>query len=136
MNSLIFSTATRLLMPLLLVFSLFLLIRGHHAPGGGFVGGLVAAGAFVLQALATDVDTARRLLRIDSRTIAVAGLSVALISGIVGPLVGRPFMTGLWLGGAESLAGTPVVFDVGVYLAVFGVTLTVLFSLAEGQRWK
>ncbi len=66
MTSLILSTATRYMLPLLLLFSIFLLLRGHNEPGGGFVGGLVAAAAFALYAIAFDVATARRTLGVET----------------------------------------------------------------------
>ena len=68
MTSLILRTATRFLMPLLLLFALFLLFRGHNEPGGGFVGGLVVAAAFVLYAIAYGVDAGRRALLVDPST--------------------------------------------------------------------
>lgn len=136
MTSLILSTATRLLLPLLLLFSIFLLLRGHNEPGGGFVGGLVAAAAFALNAIAYGVAAARRLLIIDPRALIGAGLLVAAGSGAVSLVLRQPFMTGQWgslehptLGRLEI--GTPLLFDVGVYLVVLGVTLTIIFALAE-----
>lgn len=138
MTSLILSTATRLLLPILLMFSLFLLLRGHNEPGGGFVGGLVAASGFALYSLAAGVAAARRLLRIDTRFIALAGLGLSLASGVAGLVSGRPFLSGLWAVGAEGgfAAGTPLLFDAGVYLLVVGIVLTVLFTLAEEQQWN
>jgi len=134
MTSLILSTATRYMLPLLLLFSIFLLLRGHNEPGGGFVGGLVAAAAFALYAIAYDVATARRTLGIDSRTLIGLGLLVALTSGVIGLVAGQPFMTGLWSEYAVPLmgkVGTPLLFDIGVYLVVICVTLTIIFGLAE-----
>jgi multicomponent Na+:H+ antiporter subunit B len=137
MNSLILSSAARLLLPLLLLFSVFLLLRGHHEPGGGFAGGLVAAAGFSLLLIAFDVPTARRALGLDPRTLIGIGLVVALVSGLFGPLTGRPFLTGVWAylpmpGGALDL-GTPLLFDVGVYLVVVGTALTVILTLAEEE---
>jgi len=135
MTSLILRTATRFLMPLLLLFALFLLLRGHNEPGGGFVGGLVVAAAFVLYAIAYGVDASRRALLVAPSTLLGAGLLVALGSGVPAILVGRPFLTAIWTTiGAEPAAfdvGTPLVFDVGVFLAVIGVVLTIVFTLAE-----
>ncbi len=134
MTSLILSTATRYILPLLLLFSVFLLLRGHNEPGGGFVGGLVAAAAFALYVIAFDVATARRTLGIDPRTLVGLGLLVALGSGLVSLLAGQPFMTGLWSSYTVPLlgkVGTPLFFDIGVYLVVIGVTLTIIFALAE-----
>lgn len=138
MNSLILRTATRFLLTLLLLFSIFLLLRGHNEPGGGFVGGLVAASGFVLYAVGYGTHEARRALGFDTRTFIGAGLLIAIASTLVAPLRGLPFMTGVW--GAIPVAadavlelGTPVVFDVGVYLAVIGVALTVILAMAEEQ---
>jgi multicomponent Na+:H+ antiporter subunit B len=136
MTSLILSTAARYLLPLLLLFSLFILVRGHNAPGGGFVGGLIAAAAFALNAIAFDVHTARRTLRLDPRTLIPAGLTIALASAIIALFSGEPFMAGKWftvyIPGLEELdVGTPLLFDCGVYLLVLGVTLTMILTLAE-----
>jgi len=134
MTSMILSTATRYLLPLLLLFSVFLLLRGHNEPGGGFVGGLVAAAGFSLHAIAYGVDMARRLLGIDPRALMGLGLGVAAVSGLFGLGVGWPFMTGLWSAGTVTVLGhigTPLLFDVGVYLVVVGVVLTIVFELSE-----
>jgi multisubunit Na+/H+ antiporter MnhB subunit len=135
MTSSILQTAARVLMPLLLLFAVFLLLRGHNQPGGGFVGGLVVASSFVLYSIAFGVDAGRRALLVNPPTLLGVGLLTALASGIPGVLTGRPFMTALWtdLGaGRGSIAvGTPLVFDVGVFLAVIGVVLTIVFTLAE-----
>jgi multicomponent Na+:H+ antiporter subunit B len=136
MTSLILSTAARYLLPLLVLFSLFILIRGHNEPGGGFIGGLVAAAAFALNAIAFDARSTRRTLRVDPRMLIPAGLSIALVSGIVSLLYGDPFMTGKWFSvfipGLEQVdIGTPLVFDCGVYLLVLGVALTMILTLTE-----
>ena len=129
-NSPIFRTAARLLMPLLLLFSVFLLLRGHNQPGGGFVGGLIAAAAFALYAIAFGVQRARQALLVRPMTLLGAGLLIALISGLPSVLRGRPFLTALWLSGPVAV-GTPALFDVGVFLVVAGVVLMMIFSLAE-----
>jgi multicomponent Na+:H+ antiporter subunit B len=135
-DSPILRSGTRYLVPLMLLFSVFLLARGHNAPGGGFVGGLVAATAFALVLLAEGLDAARRLLRWDPRALVAAGLLVALLSGLAPLLQGRAFMTGLWLKRPLPVlgkVGSPVVFDVGVYLVVLGIVLAILFALAEEE---
>ena len=129
-NSPIFRTAARLLMPLLLLFSVFLLLRGHNQPGGGFVGGLIAAAAFALYAIAFGVQRARQALLVRPMTLLGAGLLIALVSGLPSVLRGRPFLTALWLSGPVAV-GTPALFDVGVFLVVAGVVLMMIFSLAE-----
>jgi multicomponent Na+:H+ antiporter subunit B len=135
-GSLVLRSGARLLVPLMLLFSLFLLVRGHNEPGGGFVGGLVAATAFALVLLSEGLGEARRLLRFDPLAFVAAGLLVALASGLPPLLGARPFMTGLWLKlplPVVGKVGSPVVFDVGVYLVVLGIVLAILFALAEEE---
>ena len=130
MTSSIFKTGARYLMPLLLLFALYLLLRGHNEPGGGFVGGLVAAAAFALYLIANGVQRARQVLWIKPMSLLVAGLSIALLSGMPGVIRGQSFMTSQWT--LEPIAiGTPMLFDLGVFLVVAGVILMMIFSLAE-----
>ncbi len=132
----ILRAGTRLLFPLLLVFSVFLLVRGHNEPGGGFVGGLVASMAYALVLVAEGPQATRRVLRGDPRSLIAVGLLVALASGSTQLLLGRPFMTGLWLKTplpAIGKLGSPVVFDCGVYLVVLGIVLVMFLALAEDE---
>jgi multicomponent Na+:H+ antiporter subunit B len=139
MVSLILATAARVVQPLLLLFSIFLLIRGHNAPGGGFAGGLVAAIAFILLAVANDPETARRSLRVNPRHVLAVGLLIAAASGLVGLAAGRAFLTGIFfdlpaLAGGRLELSTVFFFDVGVYLTVVGVTLTIVLTLVEATE--
>jgi multicomponent Na+:H+ antiporter subunit B len=127
MTSLILRTAARVLMPLMLLFALFMLGRGHNAPGGGFVAGLIVAAAFALQAFAAGVPAARRGLMIDPERLLGIGLLVALFTGLTAVVAGRPFLSSLWWG----WLGSPMLFDIGVFLVVIGVVLTMTFTLAE-----
>ena len=134
MKSLILRTASRYLMVLLVLFSVFILFRGHNEPGGGFVGGLLIAGAFALYSLAYEAEAARRLLRLDPRTIIGVGLVTAAVSGLAAVWHGQPFLTGLWLPYPIPFLGklgTVFFFDLGVYLVVLGTTLLILFTLEE-----
>jgi multicomponent Na+:H+ antiporter subunit B len=135
-NSLILQTTSRLLQPLLLMFSVFLMLGGHNGPGGGFAGGLMAAASFALHTIAFDVRAAREALRFDPQNLISVGLALAVVSGLVSLLFGMPLMTSYWfaipLGELGKLdLGTPLLFDLGVYLVVCGVTLLIIFSLAE-----
>jgi multicomponent Na+:H+ antiporter subunit B len=135
MSSLILRTTTRLLIAVLLLFSVFLLLRGHDLPGGGFIGGLVAASALALYAIAYGAEAAARLLRLSPRRVIGIGLVTASAAGAMAALAGRDFLTGLWwifpAFGTEIKLSTPLLFDVGVYLVVIGVVLTMLFALEE-----
>ena len=138
MRSTILRIGSRFLMPLLLLFAVFLLLRGHNEPGGGFVGGLVVAAAFVLYAIAYGVEAARRALLVEPSVLFGAGLLVAVGSGLPAVLFGLPFMTALWTTAGDGSfvldVGTPLFFDVGVFLAVIGVVLTIVFTLGEVTR--
>ena len=138
MTSLILQTTARYLLPLLLLFSVFLFGRGHNEPGGGFVAGLVAAAPFALYSIAFGAPTTRRVLRVDPRWLIAIGLALALFAALWGALAGRALMTGLWghvtlpgLGRVD--VGTPVLFDLGVYLGVLGVALTIILALEEAD---
>ena len=137
-SSLMLQVAIRVLMPLLLLYAFFLLWRGHNAPGGGFVGGLVAAAAFVLYSLNEGVPAGRRALRIDPSNLLSLGLGIALLSGLPGVLAGGSFMKAVWgtfhIGETKITLGTPLLFDVGVFLAVAGVVLTIVFTVAEATH--
>ena len=132
MDTMILRETTRRLVPLILVFSVFLLLRGHNQPGGGFVGGLVASIAFSLYAFVCGPRAARGILRADPRVVGAVGLAVAIASGFVGSVrEGVPFLTGQWGALAGLAIGTPVIFDVGVYLVVVGVVLTFVLGIKE-----
>ncbi|MEX0684587.1 MAG: Na+/H+ antiporter subunit B [Balneolales bacterium] len=135
MKSLILKSVTGLLFGLLLLISVYLFFRGHNEPGGGFIGGLVAAGAFVLFIIAYGPDDARKVLRLDPKTLIGWGLLFAAASGIISIFYGQVFLTGIWttpvLFGNELHLGTPIIFDLGVYLVVIGFTLAVIYSLEE-----
>ncbi|MEM6826189.1 MAG: MnhB domain-containing protein, partial [Pseudomonadota bacterium] len=88
MNSIILRAGTRYLAGLLLLFSMYMLIRGHNEPGGGFIGGLIGSTGFVLYAIACGTEDARKALRILPQNIAMAGLGIALLAGIFAALFG------------------------------------------------
>lgn len=143
MNSLILNAATRIITITMIAFSLFMLIRGHNEPGGGFIGGLIAATGMTLYAISFGIDEARRTLRLEPRVITVIGLAVAIVAGAMAAISSDAFLTGQWLfiGGDETSKGLPLssvlLFDIGVYLVVVGAVLTVVFALEdEVERWK
>jgi len=133
MKSSVLQTATRYLLPILLMFSIFLLLRGHNYPGGGFVGGVVAAIAFVLHSFAYGTDRTMKILRYKPLSLIPIGLGVAAASMFMPVLFGLPVMTGLWLDDlipAAGSIGTALFFDIGVYLVVIGTVLTILFTIS------
>ena len=135
MGSHILCIATRLLVGLILVFAVYLLFRGHNAPGGGFAGALVSGTGFALFAIAEGPAAVRRAVRTDPRSLVAWGLLMAVGSGLFALATGQPFLTGLW-GGSEFLfeglsVGTPLLFDGGVFLVVLGAILTLVLQLEE-----
>lgn len=139
MNSIILQVAARVLLPVVILLSIVFLLRGHNEPGGGFIGGLVAASGFILYALAANLHSARRLLHIQPKTLIATGLILALLSGVPALFIEQPYYKGVWTDlhftGYEGLkVGTPFFFDVGVYLVVLGSTLLMAFTLEERQQ--
>ena len=131
MKSIILKTATRLLSGIVLVFAVFLLWRGHHAPGGGFIAALVAGTGFALVALAEGPASVRRGLSVSPQFLMGFGVMLAVCSGIPGMIGDHPFLTGVWWPIENPSVGTPLVFDAGVFLVVLGAILTVLLELEE-----
>ncbi|MGK2286274.1 hydrogen gas-evolving membrane-bound hydrogenase subunit E [Pedomonas sp. V897] len=123
---------------LLLATSLWIFLRGHDAPGGGFIGGLVAALAFAMIALAHGVERAQRALRLHPVVLVGIGIVLVLLAGLSGMAAGGAFLQHLWYEG--NLAGLPVkvsttlVFDLGVYVVVLGSVLAFLFGLQRGAE--
>lgn len=139
MMSLILRTATPVLMLLLIVFSIYSLLRGHHEPGGGFIGGLLIAAAFSMHALAHDVPSTRRLLGLDPHVLMGAGLLMAASAGLIGVLSADAFLKGVWMevmlpGVGRIDVGSPLLFDVGVYAVVMGMVLMIIFTTAENEK--
>lgn len=135
MKTIILRTASNYLLPILLLFSIFILLRGHYLPGGGFVGGLIASIAFVLHAFANGLKDTKKLLKFHPGYLMPVGLALAFLSGLL-PVVGfdEAFMTGLWMHDPIPVIGsigTALFFDIGVYIVVQGVTLTIIFTISE-----
>jgi multisubunit Na+/H+ antiporter MnhB subunit len=120
--------------------SVLVLVRGHNEPGGGFIGGLLAASGLLVFALAQGPAKARRLLKFDPAVYLGTGILVAIASGLFGLFSGQPFLTGQLWGSVPGLGkvGTVLVFDTGIYLVVFGavaeIMLRLLDAVGEGGR--
>ena len=139
MQSLILTATTRLLFPVMLVGSLWVLLRGHNEPGGGFIGGLIAAAAFSTLAMAEGPETARRRMMFHPMVIVGAGLLIAFVSGLPGLVFDASFFTHQWgtlnLGITYFKVSTALTFDIGVYLVVAGSVLAFMLRLyAEDGR--
>ena len=140
LRSYIFKAAVRLLFFLVNVFALYLLLRGHNLPGGGFIAGLASAIALVLLSLAIGLEELHRVMRFDPMRMAAAGLAMAAVTGAAPLLFGRPFLehfdahlTGLPLLG-ELHVGTALAFDIGVFLVVVGIACKIMFALGKSTQ--
>ncbi|MBX2979352.1 MAG: Na+/H+ antiporter subunit B [Flavobacteriales bacterium] len=134
MNTMILRVAVQVLFPLLLVASLLSLFRGHNEPGGGFIGGLVAASAFILVTLSGGVEEGQRRLGFDPLKFIGAGLTMAFIAALIPVPFGYTFFEALWADFYIPIIGkpgTPVLFDLGVYFVVIGVVCKIVFSIAN-----
>ncbi|GHA29567.1 Na(+)/H(+) antiporter subunit B [Devosia pacifica] len=135
MNTVIFRTIAPLIVAIMVVFSIYVMLRGHNEPGGGFIGGLIAASAIAIFGMACGVPEVRRAMRIDPLTFAGVGVLIAGLSGMLSLFTGKPFMTSIWLyiefADAEVPLSTPLLFDIGVYLVVFGTLSAIALSLED-----
>ncbi len=138
MRTLIFRTVAPFLSSLMILFSVFVLLRGHNEPGGGFIGGLIAASALAIYGIAFGVSPVRRAIRFHPMALAGFGLLLAAIAGILSIFSGVPFLTGLWIYpkifGVEVPLSTPLLFDIGVYFVVFGSITSTALALEERER--
>ena len=135
MNTVIFRAFAPYLTALMVLFSVFILLRGHNDPGGGFIGGLIAASAFAIYGIANGVPPVRRAIYFHPVTLAGFGLFIAGLSGLPSLFNHVPFLTGLWIypkiGSVEIALSTPLVFDIGVYFVVVGAITSIALALEE-----
>ena len=137
MRTLIFRTAAPYLTALMLLFSVFVLLRGHNEPGGGFIGGLIAVSAFAIHGIAFGVVPVRRALYFHPMAVSGFGLFLAAMSGFLSLFFEVPFLTGIWwsidLPGLQLDLSTVMAFDIGVYLVVVGSITSIALAL-EGPE--
>lgn len=137
MNTVIFRTIAPALAAVMMVFSVFVLLRGHNQPGGGFIGGLIAASAVAMYGIAEGVEKVRRAMKVDPTVIAGFGVLLAAGSGLLSLAYRVPFMTGIWaimqIDNTEVAISTPMVFDIGVYCVVLGTIAAVALALEEDE---
>jgi multicomponent Na+:H+ antiporter subunit B len=139
-QSYIFERLARVVFFLVNMLALYLLLRGHNLPGGGFIAGLASAISLILLSLALGVVAMPRILRFDPVRLAAAGLLLAIATGAAPLVLGRPFLEHFhthWpavplLG--ELHVGTPLLFDLGVYLLVVGITCKLIFVFSQSAQ--
>ncbi len=134
MKSLLLQTAVKVLFPFLLIASLLSLFRGHNEPGGGFIGGLVAASAFILLTFAYGVKETEKRVYINPMLLIVAGLSFAFIASVMPVIFGFGFFEAMWADFKIPLIGkpgTPLLLDAGIYLVVTGAVCKIIFVIGD-----
>ena len=133
----ILRSIARLSLHLMLLFSMYLLFRGHNSPGGGFIAGVLTAVAVILQMVAFDIESFRQEIPWNPLVLVTAGLALSAFTGLGALAFGRPFLTSTFAHTVLPLLGyvelaTAALFDVGVYLVVVGTALGVIRTIAEG----
>lgn len=136
-NDVILQTVTKVVVFIILTLAVYLFLAGHNNPGGGFIGGLVLASAFVLLFIAFDIETIQKGIPFDFKWIAALGAFLVVLSGLGSSFFGASFLTqtlaylDLPLFGTTELA-TVIIFEAGVALAVVGVVVTIILSISKG----
>ena len=134
LHPVIMASFTRLLLPLALMVSIYILLRGHNLPGGGFIAGLITAVALLMQYLANGASWTQARLSINMHTVIGLGLLIATLTGLASWIFGYPFLTSTfshlhWPVIGEFELASAMAFDLGVYLVVVGTTLLILIYL-------
>ena len=135
-NEVILQTVTKIVVFIILTLGVYLFLSGHNNPGGGFIGGLVLASAFVLLFLAYDIETVHKGIPFDFKWVAALGVFIAVTSGFGALLFDAQFLSqsfsyfNLLVFGETELA-TVVIFEAGVALTVVGVVVTIILSISE-----
>ncbi|MCS0673150.1 Na(+)/H(+) antiporter subunit B [Cytobacillus firmus] len=137
-NDIILQTATKVVLFLIVLFSVHIFFAGHYTPGGGFVGGLLTSGAIVLLLLAFDMKTVSKILPVNYIHMIAVGLLFAIGTGAGALLFNVPFLTHAFghvdlpvLG--DTALHTATLFDLGVFLVVVGVTMTIIQTIGEDE---
>lgn len=134
MRTIILSTAIKVLMPVFLGFSIYIFFRGHSHPGGGFIAALITSIGLIFHMMAFGPEVTRKTYRLNAFRLMGWGLSCALVAAVFSLTLGGGFLEAQWI--AIELPffgkpGTPILFDLGVYLLVVGVTLKIAQVLFE-----
>ncbi|MER2260799.1 MAG: Na(+)/H(+) antiporter subunit B [Psychrobacillus sp.] len=135
-NDVILRNVAKIGVFIILTFGVYLFLSGHNTPGGGFIGGLVLASAFVLLYLSNGMEKVQKSLPLDFKLVAAVGVLLATGTGLGSLLFGVPFMSqtfayfDLPIFGKTELT-TVTIFEAGVALTVVGVLVTIILSISE-----
>jgi len=137
-NNIILETAIKVLLFMIVLYSVYIFTAGHYYPGGGFIGGLMTAGAIVLLLIAYDIKTVAKILPINYRILTSIGLLFAIGTSAGALLFNVPFLTHAFGDVQLPILGelslhTATLFDLGVYFVVVGVTMTIIQTIGEDE---
>ena len=137
-NDIILQACTKVVLFIIILFSIHMFFAGHYYPGGGFIAGLMTSGALVLLMVAYDMKTIKTILPIDYKILTAIGLLFAVGTSAGSLFFNVPFLTHAFghielpfLG--EISLHTATLFDLGVYLVVIGVTMTIIQTIGEDE---
>ncbi|MFW6043445.1 MAG: MnhB domain-containing protein [Marinilabiliaceae bacterium] len=141
MKNIVLEKIIKLFLFVMTGFALFVLLRGHDRPGGGFIAGIIASAGFLMYALVFGSDKLLDLLKMNPRYIMGIGLLISLVAALMPALWGLPPMTAMWqeikiIPMPTIHAGTPLLFDTGVFVLVTGVVLGIITSIMDVLKWN
>ncbi|GAB3651973.1 Na+/H+ antiporter subunit B [Echinicola sediminis] len=134
MKTLVLETLLKPLVPLFMVFALYMFFRGHNQPGGGFIAGLISVVPLMIHAIAFSPEKTVAVYKLKPFFLATIGLLLAVFSGMFSLMRGQPFLAAQWPDFEVKILskiGTPILFDLGVFLVVAGFALKATFLFAE-----
>ncbi|MFD1412897.1 Na(+)/H(+) antiporter subunit B [Oceanobacillus jeddahense] len=138
-NNMMLQTLARLIILIVLSFSIYLLLAGHNSPGGGFIGGLMTASAILILYLSFGLNSIKKVIRFDYIKIIGIGLLFASVTGVISMVFGLPYLKQFFdyftlpiLGEVELTTALP--FDLGVYFVVLASALAIILTIAEDDK--
>lgn len=134
MRSLILYTASEFLLYIILAFSFWVLFRGHNSPGGGFIAGLITASAFALHLITQGSKKTQALIKFKLPRLLAVGLSISFFCGLSSFAIKKPFLSSIWFQVKGVSFGTPLLFDIGIYLVIVSSILMIIIALEETKK--
>ena len=141
MRNIILEKISKLYLIVMVVFSIFILLRGHNNPGGGFIGGIITSTGFIFYGIINGSAKIKALLKISTIELMGAGLLMGIVALIIPVFSGKEPFTGVWIHfdsftGNTIHLGTPLLFDTGIYLVVTGVFISIIISVIDVVKWN
>ncbi|MAD53403.1 MULTISPECIES: monovalent cation/H+ antiporter subunit A [unclassified Idiomarina] len=135
-HPLMLTNVANLILPMAMVVAVYIFLRGHNLPGGGFIAGLIAASAMILQYIANGVDWVKERFNVNYQSLMSFGVMIAALTGVGSWFFDRPFLTSWFTYLKWPLVGkfefaTALLFDLGVFLTVIGATMMILSNFGK-----